>query len=187
MNFGRSSDNQLMEEFSLCSIAAYNELVRRYKKKLFNYLSRGLINDRDVAEDIVQRTLIKVYECKNIYKPDYQFSTWVYTICRNLALNEIRDDRTVSIDSVFTGEEPGDDCENQVETIEINEISGLMLNIMNNLDSKYREVIVLRYLNEMPYEDIAEVTGKNVSTLKSLCKRGLEKIKDELEKMKVEV
>lgn len=186
MDSSEKSDNQLMREFSECSRAAFDLIARRYQKRLFNFLLRGLIKDRDQAEDIVQQTLIKIYENKFTYRQSHQFSTWAYTICRNYALNLLRNNHTVNIGSVFEEEGPVDLSESLMDNIENRETSAIMKQVLESLDSKYREVITMRFLDELSYEEISKITGKGINTLKSLCRRGLGIIRNELEGMKVE-
>jgi len=172
------TDNQLMEDFFKCSIAAYNILVQRYKARLFNYVLRSLIHDRDGSEDIVQKTLIRLYEYKYKYKASYQFSTWIFTVARNFSIDEMRRKKAVyfqddEIEIMAKGETPVSEMEN-------NERKEMLLKAINSLKPKYKEIIIARYLECMPYEEISEITKINLNTLKSLSKRGLEQLKNKL-------
>lgn len=181
------SDNQLMNDFSKCSIDAYTEIFNRYQKRLLNFVLRGLIKDVDMSEDIVQKTLIKVYENKHIYTPSHQFSTWIYTIARNLSLNEIKRVKNINSHQVSYEEagalENGNNLESTVENSNINEI---FLNIIKMLDNKYREVLTMRYIEELSYDEISKITDIKVNTLKSHSKRGLKQIERVLKDKNIE-
>jgi RNA polymerase sigma-70 factor (ECF subfamily) len=181
MDFNIKSDNDLMYDFSVGREDAFREIVFRYKNKLYNYLLKGLIQDKDIAEDIVQETFIKVFKSKDKYKPIFQFSTWIYSICRNLALNSIRDNKKVlRLDYEYDDKEPVAIDDNAEVTLENEELESILDSIVSKLSANYREAVILRYLNNLSYKEIAKITGKNENTLKSLCKRAIEKIKEEL-------
>ncbi len=84
------TDNELMREFKRCSDAAYKQIVQRYENRLFNYVLRAFGLSRDEGEDVVQNTLKRVYEWKFKYVAKHAFSTWVYTIAKHFALNELQ-------------------------------------------------------------------------------------------------
>ncbi len=182
-NFDRKTDNELMHEFSKCSSKAFEEIMNRYKKRLFNYLICGLLPNRQEAEDVVQETFIRAYKCKFTYKFTYQFSTWIYTICRNLALNTKRNNKSVSLDQETFEKMPTQAPDNSLEE---NEVSKIMKEVLSRLDKKYRDIITLRYLEGLSYKEISEITGIGENTLKSHCKRALEFIRKEMEKMEIE-
>jgi len=175
------SDNDLMREYSECSFIAYNEIERKYRKNLFNYLICGLVKDRDDAEDIVQETMVRIYKSKFTYKPTFMFSTWAYRICRNLALNFKRDKRTINLDMISDNETMEDDNPEFIIDLEKKEVSDKMKKALESLDKKYQEIITLRYLRELSYEEISEITGININTLKSHCKRGIEILRKAME------
>ena len=83
------SDEQLISRFQAGDENAYVELVNRFKDKLTNFVYYFL-KDEELSEDIVQDAFIKLYEKKHYYKPIGKFSTWIYTIARNLANTELR-------------------------------------------------------------------------------------------------
>jgi RNA polymerase sigma-70 factor (ECF subfamily) len=177
------TDNELMLEFKGCSRSSFNIIFHRYKQRLYNFVLRNYLCDKDDAEEIVQKTFIKVFQYKYKYKPINQFNTWLYTIARNLSINELnRKKKLVALDNeddleMVTGEF------NQVET---DDSKNIILELISGLKPKYREVLVMRYIEELSYEEIYQVTGTKISTLKSLSKRGLEQIKAQLERCGIE-
>lgn len=174
------TDNELMEEFKNCSKAAYIKVFHRYKSKLLNFTMRSFSLDKDLAEEVVQQSLIKVYMYKYNYKPVFCFSTWIYTVARNYALTELRGiskklKRTEELEPDLIDSKVRDKSESGVaERTETGEIIEMLL---GKLPENYREIIVLRYIQALPFEEIAKVTGKNINTVKSLCKRGLQRLK----------
>jgi len=183
----QKSDNELMDAFSKCSSEAFEEIMNRYKKRLFNYLLCGLISNRQEAEDIVQETFIRAFKSKFTYRFTYQFSTWIYTICRNLALNVKRNGKYSRTNTIENEEEYGNEAKNFSRSMEENEISDIMKESLLKLDKKYKDIIVLRYLEGLSYEEISKVTGIGQNTLKSQCKRGIEQIRREMESKKIEM
>ena len=174
-------DNQLMNEFAGCSVSSYNQLANKYKHRLLNFVMKGLLNDRDTGEDVVQKTLIRVYEYKYRYKPTFGFSTWIYTIARNYAINELRKKQNYSIDDNASSIQNEVISELNIEAnLENKELTEVIKTHIANLKPKYREIIIMRYMEELSYEEISGITGQKINTLKSLSKRGLEKIKENL-------
>ena len=83
------TDEQLIKQFQEGDRQSYNELVFRYKVKILNFLYR-FVYDMDLAEDLAQETFLKVYLKKDSYREISKFSTWMYTIAKNLAFTELR-------------------------------------------------------------------------------------------------
>ena len=83
------TDEELIEEFQNDKVSSYNQLVYRYKDRLFNFIYQ-FVRDVDLAEDLLQDTFLKLYTHKNSYKRIAKFSTWIYTIAGNFAKTELR-------------------------------------------------------------------------------------------------
>ena len=181
------SDNELMHEFAGCSMDSFTAVFNRYKNRILNFVLRGYLHDKDNAEDIVQKTFIRVYEYKYKYNTTNQFSTWVYTIAKNLSLNELKRKR-----KLITDDDPDDtekflaEDESLSQKIEKQNIQELLTKAIELLKPKYREVIVMRYLQGMSYEEISEITSKRINTLKSQSKRGLKQIRDKIRNYGIE-
>lgn len=181
----KESDNELMKQFSNCSMLAYNQIYHRYKNKLLNHLVFSGLITRNYAEDIVQKTMLQVYKYKFKYKDKFQFSTWVYTIAKNYCLNESKQaNNTIGLDDLLFHEKGNIEnsflsyADNSIDVadseIKIKFIRMQMLKVKD----KYREVLTLRYIDNMSLEEIAGFTHKNLNTVKSLLKRGLELLKE---------
>jgi RNA polymerase sigma-70 factor (ECF subfamily) len=172
------TDEELILEFQLNNtVKAYEILVQRYKNPLINYIYRFL-GDYETCADIVQETMIKVYKNKDSYKSIAKFSTWIYTIAGNLARTEYqrRKRRNIfSISSHGDDEEPFD-IPDQSARPDVIADSGIKDEIIQKallqVSDSYREMVILRDIQEMSYEEIANITGITVGTVKSRINRG---------------
>ena len=183
------TDEQLMSLFQGGDENAYIVLVNRYKDKLINFIFHYL-KDSESAEDVVQETMIKLYQKKHYYKEIAKFSTWLYTIAKNLANTELRKikNRKTTLLSQFskddkTYEIPSEDLEigQEVQTDVVNEI---IMDAVNQLSEKFKSVIVLRDIQEISYEDISEIIGVPIGTVKSRINRARLQLQVELKHLR---
>jgi RNA polymerase sigma-70 factor (ECF subfamily) len=175
---GDLTDEELILEFQQNNtIKAYEILVQRYKNPLINYIFRFL-GDYEACADIVQETMIKVYRNKDSYKSIAKFSTWIYTIAGNLARTEYQRRKRRNIFSISSY---GDDNEtfdipDESARPDVITDSGIKDEIIQKallkVSDSYREMVILRDIQELSYEEIAEVTGIAVGTVKSRINRG---------------
>lgn len=171
------TDEELISEFqNTNNIEAYELLVRRYKDPLMNFVFR-FVGDKDVSSDIVQDTMIRFYINKDSYKSFARFSTWIYTIASNLAKNELKRRKRKKLLSLSSGDEEQQiDIKDQAATPDIIADSGIKNEIIQKALSKvkpvYREVVILRDVQDLSYEEIAEITGLSIGTVKSRINRG---------------
>lgn len=173
------TDEELIKEFQdNNTIDAYEILVRRFKDPLMNFVFR-FVGDRDVSIDIVQDTMIKFYLNKDSYKSIAKFSTWIYTIAGNLAKNELKRRGRRSMVSISNSDD--DDFTLQIEDKKFiapdraadNEIkSKIVQDALLKVKTIYREMIVLRDIEGFSYEEIVEMTGISIGTVKSRINRG---------------
>lgn len=172
------TDEELIKEFQdHDTIEAFELLVGRFKNPLFNYVYRFL-NDEAITKDVVQETMIKVYKNKDSYKSIARFSTWIYTIAGNLARTELqrkKRKRQFSIDSYGEEEERfdlPDEGHLPDELADAGIKDKLIQDALMKISDTYREVVILRDIEQLAYEEIAEVTGLSVGTVKSRINRG---------------
>ena len=188
-----STDNDLVREFIAGNEAAFTELVTKYKDALTNYLN-VMVGDYDIAVDLCQETFIRVYKNINRYSNIYQFSTWIYRIATNLAIDEMRyrrrrgqvfyknvwgrnsskdeDGREFEISDVRAG--PGDEILRK-------ESERVLSEAIRSLPEKYRTAFVLKEIQELPYESIAKVLHCSSGTIKSRLHRARELLQRKLE------
>ncbi len=176
------TDEELILEFQQTnSIEAYNQLVARYKDPLINFIYKFLGN-RDQSEDVLQETFFRLYKNKNYYTTIAKFSTWIYTIAANLAKTELRKRNRRVFFSIqgtdYSGNEEVEEIELPDETMRPDTYADSVIkdkiiqNALKKVKPIYRELIILRDIQELSYEEIAEITGLNLGTVKSRINRG---------------
>ena len=183
------SDEQLMLLFQGGDENAYIELVNRYKDKLINFIFNYL-GDLESSEDVVQETMIKLYQKKHYYKEIAKFSTWLYTIAKNLANTELRkrkqrkttllsqfskDDKTYDLPS--NDPEPGQEIQTDI-------VNKIIRDAVDQLSEKFKIVIVLRDIQGLSYEDISEIINVPIGTVKSRINRARLQLQVELKHLK---
>ena len=183
------SDEQLMSLFQGGDENAYIELVNRYKDKLINFIFNYL-GDLETSEDVVQETMIKLYQKKHYYKEIAKFSTWLYTIAKNLANTELRKrkQRKTTLLSQFskddkTYELPSNDPEPGQE-IQTDIVNKIIRDAVDQLSEKFKIVIVLRDIQGLSYEDISEIINVPIGTVKSRINRARLQLQVELKHLK---
>ena len=169
------SDEKLILRFQEGDINAYNELVKRYKDRLFNFVLR-YFNNREQAEDVVQDTLIKLYTHASYYKNIAKFSTWIFTIAKNNALTELRKNKRKQTDSLWTDDGKVIDITSKDPSLDIkvqNEIAIDQLNkFLDEIPENFRMAVVLRDFQELSYDEISKILEIPIGTIKSRINRG---------------
>ncbi len=172
------TDEELIAEFQKNNtVEAFEILMRRYKNPLTNYVYR-FIGDYETCIDIVQDTFIKLFRYKDLYSSIAKFSTWIYTIAGNLARTEYRKRkkrRTISIDALSEGDEQFDIPDERYRpdnSTDSNIKDEIIQKALLKVSDTYREAVVLRDIQGLSYEEIAEITKTNEGTVKSRINRG---------------
>jgi len=169
------SDEKLILRFQEGDINAYNELVKRYKDRLLNFVFR-YFNNVEQAEDVVQDTLIKLYTHASYYKNVAKFSTWIFTIAKNNALTELRKNKRKKTDSLWTDDGQVIDINSKEESLDSkvqNEIAIDQLNkFLDEIPENFRMAVVLRDFQELSYEEISKILEIPIGTIKSRINRG---------------
>ncbi len=183
------SDEQLMLLFQGGNENAYIELVNRYKDKLINFIFNYL-GDIESSEDVVQETMIKLYQKKHYYKEIAKFSTWLYTIAKNLANTELRKrkQRKTTLLSQFSKDDKMYDLpsnDNEVgQEIQTEIVSKIIRKAVDQLSEKFKTVITLRDIQQLSYEDISEIIDVPIGTVKSRINRARLQLQVELKHLK---
>jgi RNA polymerase sigma-70 factor (ECF subfamily) len=168
-------------------LQAFEGLVDQYKRPIFNLVYR-MLRDRDEAEDITQKVFIQVYRASDRYRPTAKFSTWIFTIARNLTLNEIRRRSrkpwTDSLDETMDGEGPAqrlDPPDHRArpanQELAHQEFLQCLEEAIDQLPENQRIAVLLCREGDISYEEMAKVMGCSLSAVKSLIFRGRETIK----------
>ncbi|HEX7057007.1 MAG TPA: RNA polymerase sigma factor SigW [Bacilli bacterium] len=167
---------------------AFSELVRLYSTKIF-HLAYRMLNNRQEAEDVVQDTCLRVYRNLDKYDPEQRFSTWIYRIATNLCIDRLRRRKgQYSLDADLP-EGDGLDWHSMLASEERGPESSLLLSetqakvrkAINTLPQKYKAVVVLRYLQDLSLQEISEILGLPVTTIKTRVHRGREYLRKKLE------
>ena len=161
-----------------------DRLIEQYQHRLLRYLIH-LTGNRELAEDIFQETWIRVLERGHRYDAKYEFSTWLFSIARNLNIDYQRKKKPASLDGLLDEEEnvPLDPPDTRPSALDVTvqhqqaeQISAALVSI----PAEYREAVVLRFQEGLALEEIARVTGVPLGTVKSRLYRGLNALMPQL-------
>jgi len=184
------SDVQLMLGVKAGDDQSFELLLQRYRTPLVNFLSR-MVRDQAIAEDLAQEVFLRVYRARKQYAPSAKFTTWLFRIATNLALNSIRDGRYRRLE-ISLDQEPdaGDD---QLPAIEVpDRRPGMEQQLMSRdratvirraveaLPEKQRVAVLLHKYHELDYDEIARILECSESALKSLLFRAYETLRVQL-------
>ncbi|MBI4325864.1 MAG: sigma-70 family RNA polymerase sigma factor [Chloroflexi bacterium] len=182
----RDPDAALMLRVKQGDMAAFEELVQKYKQPVMNLIYRSL-QDATEAEDLAQNVFVQVFKSAHRYRASAKFSTWLYTIARNLCLNEIRRRSRHPAQSLeSTQSENEDQPARQFEDVKNDsppdrllqgELAQKIGQALAELPENQRTAILLFREEEMSYEEIAAILKCSLSATKSLIHRGRETLK----------
>ena len=169
--------------------AAYRELIRRYERPIFSLIYR-MVRDRALAEDLSQETFIKALNAIDSYRPEYKFSSWIFKIANNAAIDQIRRREldTLSLDGSPHATTP-DEIEatalqvsarglSPLEALESSELGGQIEQAIGRLRPEYRSCILLRHVEGLAYEEIAELMNLPLGTVKTYIHRARNELRD---------
>jgi len=184
------TDVQLMLDVKAGDEQSFELLLRKYRTPLVNFLYR-MVRDTAVAEDLAQEVFLRVYRARNEYAPSAKFTTWMFRIATNLALNSVRDNRhrrmDISMDQTVNAgddEQPAMEVPDRAPTIEQKLVartrSVMILRAVHALPEKQRAAVLLHKYQELDYDEIARILECSESALKSLLFRAYETLRTEL-------
>ncbi len=180
----KMSDSRIVE-LSKTELDIFEELVLRYQERLFRYIKRISYFNSEDAEDIIQEVFIKAYRNLNDYDDSFKFSTWIYRIARNCTIDEIRkkharpqsvqleDEELLKIFKSNINVENEIEMKDNLEKVE---------RIINDMPFRYKEVLILRFLEEKSYEEMMDILRKPKGTVAALVNRGKKMIIQEAKK-----
>jgi RNA polymerase sigma-70 factor (ECF subfamily) len=172
--------------------AAHRELIKRYERPVFSLVFR-MVRNRELAEDLTQDTFVKVLSHLDRYRTDFKFSSWLFKIANNVAIDHLRRRQldTVSIDgsphATTAGEvdssrfDISDSSENALEEMEAKELGSAIERAIASLRPEYRSCIMLRHVEGRSYEEIASTLDLPLGTVKTYIHRARHELRRALE------
>ena len=184
------TDVQLMLDVKAGDEQSFELLLRKYRTPLVNFFYR-MVHDSAAAEDLAQEVFLRVHRARKEYVPSAKFTTWMFRIATNLALNSVRDNRhrqmEISMDqTVKTGDDEQRAMEVPDRTPSVEQQllarcrSEMILRAIHALPEKQRAAVLLHKYQELDYDEIARILECSESTLKSLLFRAYETLRVEL-------
>lgn len=183
-NLSTFADRDLVTQAVAGREDGFEELVRRYQRPIAAYVYR-MVGDYEAALDLTQEVFIKVYNSLRRYRSEFKFSTWIYKIAHNSAVDHLRrhSHRTQALSGEFEGEQyelpieshrlsPEQESERAERRAEIELV-------VRGLPVAYRELVLLRHSHDMSYDEIAEVTGLPLGTIKNRLFRAREAMRQQ--------
>jgi RNA polymerase sigma-70 factor, ECF subfamily len=182
VEWGALSDQEVVRHAARGREAAYRDLIRRYQRPVFSLIYR-MVRDRELAEDLTQETFIKVLNAIDSYRPEYKFSSWIFKIANNAAIDQLRRRalNTLSLDGSPHAENAeaiesttlqiGDTAETALDEVTSRELGSQIETAIGKLRPEYRSCIILRHIDGRPYEEIAEMLDLPLGTVKTYIHR----------------
>jgi RNA polymerase sigma-70 factor (ECF subfamily) len=183
-NRASKTDQELVKE-ALADKHAFLPIVNRYEEPLRRYLRRLGCKDNDDANDVLQEIFIKVFLNLNDYDPGLKFSSWIYRIAHNETISFFRK-KSIRIDVLGTEdvEEFFDHLADETDFVELaknRSDAAIVQKALLSINPKYREILVLRFLEEKSYTEISDILKIPEGTVATLINRGKKELKNELE------
>jgi RNA polymerase sigma-70 factor (ECF subfamily) len=183
-------DETLMLRYQQGDRSAFAQLVRRHQMPLFNFALRQ-VRAPQVAEDIVQEAFVRVVQNAADFKHEARFTTWVYTITRNLCIDHLRkralrkhpsldESRGEEGDGPTLGEQTADPKASVEREATGTELKERIVRAVDTLPDEQREVFLMREVANLPFKEIAEITGVPENTVKSRMRYALERLQEAL-------
>lgn len=178
------ADSELVAKAVAGREESFEELVRRYQRPIAAYVYR-MVGDYDSALDLTQEVFIKVYGSLTRYKSEFKFSTWIYKIAHNAAIDHLR--RSSTRDQSLTSESDGGQYELPIKSSkptpeqesERREQRTEIEAVVSQLPHAYKDLILLRHSHDLSYDEIAEVTGLPLGTVKNRLFRAREMMREQ--------
>jgi RNA polymerase sigma-70 factor (ECF subfamily) len=171
--------------------AAYRELLRRYERPVFSLIYR-MVRDRELAEDLTQETFVKVLNALDRYRPEFKFSSWIFKIANNAAIDQLRRKEldTLSLDGgpdattpdriEATSLQVGDATESPLDELEARELGSAIEHAIGHLRPEYRACIIMRHVEGRAYDEISDILDLPLGTVKTYIHRARAELREAL-------
>lgn len=184
MDYKELKDEELAKKIKENDHIALGEIINRYQNKLLFYITK-IIRDNDDAQDVVQQTFLKVYENIQSFDEERKFSSWIYRISHNLAINLIKKNKRLTSVEAHTLDWLDDhyrEVEDFIAKEDREKLSQEMVGLLDYLRVEYKEIILLYYFEEKSYEEISDILRIPESTVGVWLRRARSKLKILVEK-----
>lgn len=175
----KKDDKQLVVDYLSGNEDSLNDLINRYLKPVYNFIYR-LSGDQKEAEDLAQESFFRMWKNLSKYHQTENFKTWLFTIARNVTIDFLRKKKSLNFADFEDAEGENALVENLAdpaplpdEVVASIEKNKLLDDLLNKLPLKYREVLLLHYLDELTFDEIGKVLKKPLDTVKSQYRRAL--------------
>lgn len=166
--------------------SAYRELLRRYQRPVFSLIYR-MVRDRELAEDLAQESFVKALNALDTYRPEFKFSSWIFKIANNTAIDYLRKKKpaTLSLEGRREGGGPEEPRPialphpggSPLDELEARELGSAIEQAIGQLRPEYRACIILRHIEGRSYEEIAEILELPLGTVKTYIHRARAQLK----------
>ena len=181
------TDEELIEQVKKGNDTAFQLLMERYLKHIFNFIRQYVRTEED-SEDVTQDTFFKTWKYIKRFKHGMKFKPWLFTIARNTALDHIKKKKAIPFKDLDNDDDESLSFEETVADIEPlpselfaqAELADEMNGVLSVLHPDHQAVLTMHYVQEMTFEEIAEIMDKPMNTVKSWHRRSLSKVKDKL-------
>lgn len=172
-----AEDEKLLSQFKepTTQKSAFEQMVRKYSRPLFSHVAK-YVNYREDIEDILQIVWVKAWKGLENFRGESQLSTWLFTIATREAYNYYRSRKPISVE--ISDESHPFSSENSDHTLDSTAILDKLQQAMDHLPEKQKNVFVMRYFEEMPYEEMSQKTGTSVGALKASYHHAVKKIEE---------
>ncbi len=188
-DFAAATDQEVVQRARAGREDAYRELLRRYQRPVFSLIYR-MVRDRELAEDLAQETFVKVLNALDTYRPEFKFSSWIFKIANNAAIDHLRRRQldTLSLEGAPGATSPdrveatalqlSDKGETPLQEMEARELGSAIERAIGRLRPEYQACVILRHIEDRPYEEIAEILDLPLGTVKTYLHRARAELKE---------
>lgn len=192
MDYARLEDRELAALAARGREMAFRELLARYERPVFSLVFR-MVRDRTLAEDLAQEAFIRAFNAIGTYKPKFKFSSWIFKIANNHAIDHLRKRKldTVSMDGSPHARSPDEEAQTRIVVesreeapdryVESRELGAQIEEAIGKLRPEYRTAVLLRHVEGYTYEEIAEIMELPLGTVKTYLHRARGELRTLLE------
>ncbi len=189
MDHAKLDDKELAARACEGRQRAFRELLTRYERPVFSLVFR-MVRDRELAEDVAQEAFVKAFNAIHSYNPSYKFSSWIFKIANNMAIDRLRKKEldTVSIHGSPNARSQDEEEESRItltaqdetpdQYTENRELGNQIEEAMGHLRPEYRTAVLLRHVEGHSYQEVAHIMEVPVGTVKTFSHRGRSELKE---------